>query len=55
MDVSIEANGKIIKWRAEAFSNGPMVADMRVNTLMTKRKAKELFTGPMDANTMEHG
>lgn len=53
--MSIEANGKIIKWRAEAFSNGLMAADMKVNTLMTKKKAKEPFTGPMDASMMEHG
>ena len=45
MVVSTEENGKIIKWKAEAFSNGPMVADTRVNTLMTRKKAKEPSTG----------
>jgi hypothetical protein len=53
--VSTEENGKIIKWREEVFSSGPMVADMKANTLMTKRKAKEPSIGPMDESMMGRG
>ena len=45
MVVSTGASGKIIKWKAVESLNGLTDADMRANTLTTRRKAMESFTG----------
>ena len=43
--MNTEASGKIIKWKAVESLNGLTDADMRANTLTTRRKAMESFTG----------
>ena len=43
--MSTGASGKIIKWKAVESLNGLTDADMRANTLMTRKKAMESSTG----------
>ena len=43
--MSTGASGKIIKWKEVESSNGLTDADMRANTLTTRKKAMESFTG----------
>jgi len=45
MEESTRANGRIIKWKEEGHSNGLMAVDTKENTLMTRKRDKELSTG----------
>ena len=45
MVVSTQENGKTIKWKAVEYFNGQMVGDTRVNTLMIRKRVKDLFFG----------
>jgi hypothetical protein len=45
MGEDLKVNGKTTKWKAMVFLPGLMAEDMRENTLMTKRKVRELSTG----------
>lgn len=42
---STQENGKTIKWKAAEYFNGQMVGDTRVNTLMIRKRVKDLFFG----------
>ena len=44
-DVCTRVAGKIIKWRATAFSSGRTAGNMKANTSMIRRKEEERSTG----------
>jgi len=48
-------NGKIIRWKEEAFSLGLMAGNMKESTWMIRKKVKEHFIGQMEDNMTEIG
>merc|ERR1712166_516488 len=52
---NIQENGTSTKCTEEACLPGPMVASMKVNTLMTRKKDTVFSCGPMVVSTMASG
>ena len=44
------ATGRTIRWRATAYSHGPMADATKESILMTKKRAEELSSGLMEEN-----
>lgn len=52
---SIQASGKLTKWKVMAFLNGQMEGFMMENTLMTKKQETAFFTGLMVVSILANG
>ena len=49
------ANGRIIRWKAEAFSHGQMAEDMKASTSTIKRRATASLYGLMEGSMLAAG
>lgn len=55
MEEDMKERGKVIKWKAKAFSRGVMAGGMMENMWMIKNKASAPSIGQMEENIKENG